>query len=67
MTKWQKADTPEEAKAIVASWHGYGFFTETLTDEDMARLREGGYLCVFQDEYGLILRYVHAPETVNED
>jgi hypothetical protein len=61
MTKWQKASTPKEAEAIANAWHQYGVENEVLTDDQIEHLKAGGYLCVYQGEYGLVLRYKNTP------
>jgi hypothetical protein len=61
VTKWQKASTPVEADAIANTWHQCGVEVEVLTDEQIEFLKAGGYLCVFQGEYGLVLRHKNTP------
>jgi hypothetical protein len=57
VTKWQRANSIEEFEAIVGGWPHYGVLPESLTNEDIEYLKTGGYLCVFQSEYGLVLRH----------
>jgi hypothetical protein len=66
VTKWQRASTPEEVEAITGAWNHYGVLVEVLTNEAIDHLKAGGYLCVFQDEYGLVLRHVDAPLVADE-
>jgi hypothetical protein len=60
-TNWQKANTPDEAQSLYSSWPAFGVLVETLNDDQIEHLKAGGYLGVYQGEYGLFLRYESTP------
>jgi hypothetical protein len=61
VTKWQRASTPDELRAVIDKWDQFGTLAESLTDEDIQHLTSGGFLYVQTGEYGIVLRHADAP------
>jgi hypothetical protein len=61
VTKWQRASTPDELRAVIDKWDQFGTLAESLTSEDIQHLTSGGFLYVQTGEYGIVLRHADTP------
>jgi hypothetical protein len=61
VTRWQRASTPDELRAVIDKWDQFGTLAESLTDEDIQHLVLGGFLYVQTGEYGIVLRHTDTP------